>query len=190
MITLKFITSHEETKPVSQDISSYLKSSAPAQAVLSDILGKELVSSEKEIRVVLRHISDELKNGYKDYAYSIRVYGTCTIHNKQITLIINPFDSFDFSLRRILETLAHELVHYRQISEGRLGFDSSGFRWKNKYYTKTDNDTPWEVEANTRMKMVDRLDDIPSIKYPKSGKIGKWWHNIKVAMVTANYYIF
>ena len=53
-------------------------------------------------------------------------------------------------LRRLLETLAHEMVHVKQYARNELHVEYTNC-WKNEFYTKTDYwDCPWEIEAHGR----------------------------------------
>lgn len=53
-------------------------------------------------------------------------------------------------LRRLLETIAHEMVHVKQYARKELHTDYANC-WKNEFYTKTDYwDQPWEIEAHGR----------------------------------------
>ena len=53
-------------------------------------------------------------------------------------------------LRRLLETVAHEMVHVKQYARDELHVDYANC-WKNDFYTKTDYwDCPWEIEAHGR----------------------------------------
>ena len=53
-------------------------------------------------------------------------------------------------LRRLLETVAHEMVHVKQYARNELHVEYAKC-WKNEFYTKTDYwDCPWEIEAHGR----------------------------------------
>jgi hypothetical protein len=57
-------------------------------------------------------------------------------------------------LRRVLETVAHEMVHAKQYAKGEL-YDSTRLakqRWQGKWVSKNLNywDMPWEIEAHGR----------------------------------------
>jgi hypothetical protein len=56
-------------------------------------------------------------------------------------------------LRRLLETVAHEMVHAKQFAKGEL-FESTTnkHRWKGRYLKKEPSywDQPWEIEAHGR----------------------------------------
>jgi len=57
-------------------------------------------------------------------------------------------------LRRILETIAHEMVHVKQYARGELyeGSRIAKHRWQGKWLDKDPDywDQPWEIEAHGR----------------------------------------
>lgn len=57
-------------------------------------------------------------------------------------------------LRRLLETLAHEMVHAKQYARGELyvGARNAKHRWQGKWMSNKINywDLPWEIEAHGR----------------------------------------
>jgi hypothetical protein len=55
-------------------------------------------------------------------------------------------------------TLAHEMVHVRQMAKGILKVTPKGTFWKGKKYTKSTHylDQPWEVDAFSRQEIVFR----------------------------------
>ena len=63
--------------------------------------------------------------------------------------------------RNLLElgvTLAHELVHVRQMAKGILKVTPRGKKWRGKFYSKSTPylDQPWEQEAFARQEIVFR----------------------------------
>lgn len=85
-------------------------------------------------------------------------------YNPQRTVVghftTHPFPSITINLARIsvekelVETLAHELAHYRQFLDGKLQFDWKGPWWCGKPFLRSGFETfeeykqlPWEVEA-------------------------------------------
>lgn len=54
--------------------------------------------------------------------------------------------------RRMLETVAHEMVHVQQFATGRLVERSNDTRWEGKVLKKQPDywDRPWEIEAHGR----------------------------------------
>ena len=60
----------------------------------------------------------------------------------------------DMPLRKVLETICHEMVHVKQYARGEL-YESSAqgkHRWQGKWLDKDPNywDQPWEIEAHGR----------------------------------------
>lgn len=57
-------------------------------------------------------------------------------------------------LRKILETVAHEMVHVKQYARGELYYSQrvEKNRWQGKYISNNQNywDHPWEIEAHGR----------------------------------------
>jgi hypothetical protein len=63
--------------------------------------------------------------------------------------------------RNLLElgvTLAHELVHVRQLAKGILQVTPRGKKWRGKFYSKRTPylDQPWEQDAFARQEIVFR----------------------------------
>jgi hypothetical protein len=55
-------------------------------------------------------------------------------------------------------TLAHELVHVRQLAKGILKITPRGKKWRGKFYSRSTPylDQPWEQEAFARQEIVFR----------------------------------
>jgi hypothetical protein len=55
-------------------------------------------------------------------------------------------------------TLAHELVHVRQLAKGILRMTPRGKKWRGKFYSKRTPylDQPWEQEAFARQEIIFR----------------------------------
>jgi hypothetical protein len=54
------------------------------------------------------------------------------------------------NMNKLIQTLAHEMVHVRQIAKGQLSYDGKKVFWKGKrYYPKRMSyyDHPWEIDA-------------------------------------------
>ena len=57
------------------------------------------------------------------------------------------------SLRKVLETVAHEMVHVKQYARGELyqGVRVNKYRWQGKWVGEMNYwDEPWEIEAHGR----------------------------------------
>lgn len=79
----------------------------------------------------------------------------------------NDFDSWieldpRYSLRTIIDTLMHELVHCEQYTTGKLEFVNGGYKWMGARYQEAKpsvnytryRDLPWEEEAFTRQSVL------------------------------------
>lgn len=78
-------------------------------------------------------------------------------------------------LRRLLETVAHELVHVKQFARGELyeGIRANKFRWQGEWIEDLDYwDQPWEIEAHGREVGL-------FIRWAEREKLGhkKWTHD-------------
>lgn len=93
----------------------------------------------------------------------IRIYDECednagiTLDLTQATgcylIVIKP----GRSLEQIGLTLAHEMVHVKQMAKGQLRTVKTGANtWAGKRYSKDTNylDRPWEVEAFSRQELI------------------------------------
>jgi hypothetical protein len=62
------------------------------------------------------------------------------------------------SLIELGVTLAHELVHVRQLAKGILQITPKGKKWRGKFYSRRTPylDQPWEQEAFARQEIVFR----------------------------------
>ena len=82
-------------------------------------------------------------------------------------------------LRRVLETIAHEMVHVKQYAKGEL-VDLSrcgSTKWQNEVINKDTNywDLPWEVEAHGKELGL-------FIRWAEDNKLGKYaWTQEKYA---------
>jgi len=79
-------------------------------------------------------------------------------------------------LRRMLETVAHEMVHAKQFAKGELyeSARTNKHRWQGKWLNKEPNywDQPWEIEAHGRECGL-------FIQWAEANKLGKrkWTHD-------------
>lgn len=85
----------------------------------------------------------------KDHGTTIPMAGIDTI-----LVVLKP-------RRNLLElgvTLAHELVHVRQLAKGILQMTPKGKKWRGKFYSRRTPylDQPWEQEAFARQEIVFR----------------------------------
>ena len=80
-----------------------------------------------------------------------------------VTYPLDPIDSYVIAinpgkLKDIGLTLAHEMVHVRQMAKGILQVKSGKNYWKGKRYTKRTKylDQPWEQDAFAKQEIVFR----------------------------------
>lgn len=82
----------------------------------------------------------------------------------------------DMPLRKVLETIAHEMVHVKQYARGELyeGARTSKHRWQGKWLDKDPDywDQPWEIEAAGREAGL-------FIRWAEANNLGKqrWTHD-------------
>lgn len=98
-------------------------------------------------------INLHLKKFTKDndtYGYALPTDDADADRPREFDLEINT----DTRLRRILETVAHEMVHVKQFARGELYQSSrtAKHRWMGKWIQKDPDywDQPWEIEAAGR----------------------------------------
>lgn len=90
-------------------------------------------------------------NGDKDtYGYCVPDQSANRDRPREFNIELNK----GIKLRRLLETLAHELVHAKQFARGELyqSTITAKSRWHGKWIARDPNywDCPWEIEAHGR----------------------------------------
>lgn len=113
-----------------------------AEFYLSSLVSKRLLNHiTLEIDVKRRSLMDEEADGYCE----IEGYNT---NKKPREFLIEI--AKDRSVRYMLMTLAHEIVHLKQYALGEINEEMN--TWKGKRYTnaKAYWNTPWEIEAYGR----------------------------------------
>ena len=85
-----------------------------------------------------------------------QVFGNCiwedeNVRPKEFTIELDP----DQDMRKILETLAHELVHVKQFARGEMKdlMSVKKVSWNGTRYDRAETDywdLPWEIEAHGR----------------------------------------
>ena len=110
------------------------------------------------------------------------VYGYCLAINEEGERLDNP-RSFEIEieksmrLRKVLETIAHEMVHVKQYARGELyqGVRIAKHRWQGKWVSNNIDywDQPWEVEAHGREAGL-------FIRWAEANDLGKykWTHDL------------
>jgi hypothetical protein len=119
--------------------------------------------NKKFIEAILPSMFKQLKLENSTKAVVIRVADECG-DNKGITVdlseatgcymvVIKP----DRNLKEIGLTLAHELVHVKQLAKGTLKNQKSGsYIWAGKRYSKKTEylSMPWEIEAFSKQELI------------------------------------
>jgi|TARA_R110002074_G_scaffold28135_3_gene81134 hypothetical protein len=94
------------------------------------------------------HIKDFKEDD--SYGYAIATNEACDVRPREFDVDINKHTR----LRRLLETVAHEMVHVKQFARGELYQSSvtAKHRWQGNWQRgeKHYYDLPWEIEAHGR----------------------------------------
>ena len=102
-----------------------------------------------EVNIVLKDFGKD-----STYGYALPADEADTSRPRQFDVEINK----KVKLRRMLETVAHEMVHVKQFARGEL-YESVNLgmhRWKGKWLSNSQQcvkdywDHPWEIEAHGR----------------------------------------
>ena len=104
-------------------------------------------------RAVLVKVTDEIENGMVGATLDIRI-ADC-----YLVLIQQPNRVTKASLLDMGITLAHEMVHVRQLAKGQMKFLPNQARiWMGKRYNKRTHylDQPWELDAFARQEILFR----------------------------------
>jgi len=119
--------------------------------------------NKKFIESMLPSMIKQLGLEKSNKAVLIRVADECQGNNQGLTIdlsaqtgaylvVIKP----KRSLVELGLTLAHEMVHVRQLAKGMLKQKRSGHTWLGKMYGKKTPylDMPWEIEAFSRQELI------------------------------------
>jgi hypothetical protein len=104
-------------------------------------------------RAVLVKVTDEIDEGMQGATLDIRV-ADC-----YLVLIKKPKRVTKAKLLDMGTTLAHEMVHVRQLAKGQMKFLPNQARvWMGKRYSKKTHylDQPWELDAFARQEILFR----------------------------------
>jgi hypothetical protein len=88
----------------------------------------------------------------------------CGPNNSGTTINLDPLDAYVVcikpqSLREIASTLAHEMVHVKQLAKGQLKpLGHKGHNWCGTHYPKKTKyyDMPWEIQAFAKQELIMR----------------------------------
>ncbi len=132
----------EATNP---KVSMFLDSLMPSMV--------EQLGLARSRRAVLIKVTDEIEEGMQGATLNIDV-ADC-----YLVLIKKPKRVTKSSLLEMGTTLAHEMVHVRQLAKGQMKFLPNQARvWMGKRYSKKTHylDQPWELDAFSRQEIVFR----------------------------------
>lgn len=104
-------------------------------------------------RAVLIKVTDEIEDGMQGATLNIEI-ADC-----YLVLIKRPKRVTKASLLEMGTTLAHEMVHVRQLAKGQMKFLPNQARiWMGKRYNKRTHylDQPWELDAFARQEILFR----------------------------------
>jgi len=128
---------------------------AKAREFLSSLMPSMLdqLGLTRSRRAVLVKITPDVPDGMEGATMHIEV-ADC-----YLVLIKQPRRLSKSSLLNMATTLAHEMVHVRQLAKGQLKYLSSQTKiWMGRRYTKKTSylDQPWEQDAFARQEMLMR----------------------------------
>jgi len=106
---------------------------------------------ENSKRAVLVKVTDDIEPGMNGATLHIEV-ADC-----YLVLLRKPARTTGKALIELSTTLAHEMVHVRQLAKGIMKFAPNKARiWKGKLYTKKTKylDQPWELDAFARQEII------------------------------------
>ena len=132
----------EATNP---NVSKFLYSLMPSMI--------EQLGLTRSRRAVLIKVTDEIEEGMQGATLNIEI-ADC-----YLVLIKQPKRVTKASLLEMGTTLAHEMVHVRQLAKGLMKFLPNQARiWMGKRYNKRTHylDQPWELDAFARQEIVFR----------------------------------
>jgi hypothetical protein len=132
----------EATTP---QVSKFLDSLMPSMI--------EQLGLTRSRRAVLVKVTDEIEEGMQGATLNIEI-ADC-----YLVLIKQPKRVTKASLLEMGTTLAHEMVHVRQLAKGQMKFLPNQARiWMGKRYNKRTHylDQPWELDAFARQEILFR----------------------------------
>ena len=132
----------EATTP---NVSKFLDSLMPSMI--------EQLGLARSRRAVLVKVTDEIEDGMQGATLNIEI-ADC-----YLVLIKQPKRVTKASLLEMGTTLAHEMVHVRQLAKGQMKFLPNQARiWMGKRYNKRTHylDQPWELDAFARQEILFR----------------------------------
>jgi hypothetical protein len=119
--------------------------------------------NKKFIEAMLPSMIKQLGLEKSNKAVLIRVADECQGNNQGLTIDLSAQTGAYLIVikpkRNLVElglTLAHEMVHVKQLAKGLLKQKRSGHTWLGKMYGKTTPylDMPWEIEAFSKQELI------------------------------------
>jgi len=102
-------------------------------------------------RAVLVKVTKDLEDDFQGATMNIEV-ADC-----MMVLLKTPKRVTPISIMEMATTLAHEMVHVKQLAKGQMKFLPNEARiWKGKRYSKKTKylDMPWEIDAFSRQELL------------------------------------
>jgi hypothetical protein len=129
--------------------SSNLKSRKFLDALMPSMIDQLALTNSR--RAVLVSITNDLEDGMEGATMNME-FADC-----YLLLIKQPKRMTKATLLNMAGTLAHEMVHVRQLAKGMMKFGTNQSRiWMGKRYTKKTKylDQPWELDAFAKQEII------------------------------------
>ena len=119
--------------------------------------------NKKFVEAMLPSILRQLKIENCSKALLIRIADECENNSYGLTLDLSKYTGAYLivikprrDLMQLGLTLAHEMVHVKQLAKGLLKQKRSGYTWLGKMYGKKTPylDMPWEIEAFSKQELI------------------------------------
>ena len=102
-------------------------------------------------RAVLVKVTKDIDDDFQGATHNIE-FADC-----YLVLLKTPKRSTPMALLEMAGTLAHEMVHVKQLAKGQMKFLPNEVKiWKGKKYTKKTKylDMPWEIDAFSKQELL------------------------------------
>jgi hypothetical protein len=110
---------------------------------LAHLYVQELRLERSRVTVHISTVSGLLKStGYRG--------GCVQISDHEISVAVDS----RLDVETMATVLAHEMVHVKQYAKGQLKVAGSRFQWLGKPFTGSYYDSPWEIEAFSRERLL------------------------------------
>ena len=118
---------------------------------------------KKFVEAILPSIIDQLGLTRSRKTLLVRIANECGEGNEGMTMPLDGINSYVIVVRpgalaQIRVTLAHEMVHVKQMAKGILKPKNGINFWRGKRYSKNTKylNMPWEVEAFSKQELIFR----------------------------------